>query len=59
MKVVAKYNFNGGEEFIAKNYSGELQEVISVINFVDASLCKNKESEEKTMSGKMLYSPRE
>jgi hypothetical protein len=59
MKVVAKFNFNGGEQFIDEHYPDELQEIMSVINDVDASLHKNKESGEKTMAGKMLYSPKE
>jgi hypothetical protein len=59
MKVVAKFNFNGGEQFINEHYPDELKEIMSVINHVDASLCKNKESEEKTMVGKILYSPKE
>jgi hypothetical protein len=59
VKVVAEYNFNHGREFIAEHYPDESAEIISVITMVDASLCKNKESEEKTMVGKMLFSPRE
>ena len=59
MKIVAKFNFNGGEQFINEHYPDELKEIKSVINHVDASLCKNKENEEKTMIGKILYSPKE
>lgn len=57
MKIVATYSFNGGENFVATNHKTELEEVKKVISLVDASRCKTKKSKEKTMKGKMLYSP--
>jgi len=59
MKVVAEYNFNNGKDFINKMYNDELWEIYQVINSVDAASYKNKISEEKTMVGKMLFSPSE
>ena len=59
MKIVAKYDFNGGKKFVEENYKEELQEIIQVINLIDASLYKTKESVEKTMMGQMLFSPAE
>jgi len=59
MKVVAEYNFNNGKEYINKNYQDELWEIYQVINSVDAINFKTKISEEKTMSGKLLFSPSE
>lgn len=59
MKIVAKYNFNGGEVYINAHYRAELTEIVSVIDSVSAPLYKNKESKEKTMSGMMLYAPGE
>jgi hypothetical protein len=59
MKVVAEYNFNNGKEFINKKYNDELWEIYQVINSVDAINYKTKISEEKTMVGKMLFSPSE
>jgi len=57
MIPIATYSFNNGKEFISKNHRREYQEVISIIKSVDASRCKTKESKEKTMPGKLLYSP--
>lgn len=59
MKVVATYNFNYGEEIIKNQYKNELSELIQAINNIDASLYKTKESREKTMMGRLLYSPSE
>ncbi len=59
MKVVAEYNFNNGKEYINKKYGDELWEIYQVINSVDAIKYKTKISEEKTMVGKLLYSPSE
>ena len=57
MRIVARYSFNSGEEYIKNNYPQLLEEVKSVIAGVEAHRCKTKESAEKTMSGKMLFSP--
>jgi hypothetical protein len=57
MKIVAEYNFNYGKEFVLKNYKEEFNEIVQVINSVDALQFKVKESYEKTMEGKMLFSP--
>ena len=59
MKVVAEYNFNNGKEFINEKYEDELWEIYQVINSVDAITYKTKVSEEKTIVGKILYSPSE
>jgi hypothetical protein len=57
MRVVAEYDFNGGASAIAAKYSSELNIVKSVIASVDSSVCKTKVSKEKTMPGRVLYSP--
>ncbi len=57
MRVVALYSFNRGKEIIESQYKAELEEVTQVINEVDAKLYFDKESKEKTMPGRMLYSP--
>ena len=57
MKVVAKYSHKNGAEFVARNFPSELVEIYEIINLVDASKCRTKESKEKTMIGEMLYSP--
>jgi hypothetical protein len=57
LKVVAIYSFNDGERFINKNHKSELKEVIDIIRMVDSESCRTKKSKEKTMKGKILYSP--
>jgi hypothetical protein len=57
MKIVAEYNFNHGKEFVLQHYKEEFEEIVQVINSVDALQFKVKESYEKTMQGKMLFSP--
>jgi hypothetical protein len=57
MKIAGIYSFNGGEKVVNAKYAGLRKEVERAIVKIDAQTCKTKESEEKTMSGDMLYSP--
>jgi hypothetical protein len=57
MTILGKYSFKNGQEEINRNYQNLYVEVENAIHKVDASLCLTKESKEKTMLGKMLYSP--
>lgn len=57
MKIVAKYSFKGGEDTVARKYPALLREVTDVIGAVKSELHKTKESFEKTMMAKMLFSP--
>ena len=59
MKIVATYDFNGGKAAVQQKYAAEFSQIQAVINAIDASLYKTKESTEKTMMGKMLFSPME
>lgn len=59
MRVVGKYSFNGGKEVVEADYATELDEIYKALAPVDADLYRTKESKEKTMPGKMLYSPGE
>lgn len=59
MKIVATYDFNGGKSAVEQKYAAEFLQIQSVINKIDASLYKTKVSTEKTMMGKMLFSPME
>lgn len=59
MKVVAEFDFNGGKNFVETHYAKELAELKQAISNIDASLYKTKVSQEKTMLGKILYSPTE
>lgn len=57
MIIAGRYSFNGGKEAVEARYSGLYKEVVSAIAAVDANQFKTKQSEEKTMRGRMLYSP--
>ena len=57
MIIVGVYSFNNGKEVIEERYNAELQEITEVIRSVGSAEHKNKVSQEKTMPGKMLYSP--
>ena len=57
MRIVAKYSFNHGENVVQNEYAHLLREVEYAIRSVDPEKCKTKKSTEKTMPGKMLYSP--
>ena len=58
MKIAGVYSFNNGVPAVRKRYPELLTEVNEVIRAVKASEHKTKKSIEKTMPGKMLYSPR-
>ena len=58
MRIAGVYSFNGGTEAVTKTYPDLLTEVNAVIKMVDSSKHKTKESTEKTMMGRMLFSPR-
>lgn len=57
MKVGARYSHLNGEEYLLIHKPGLWTEINEVISEVDAVSCKTKESREKTMMGKLLYSP--
>ena len=59
MKIVAQYSHKAGREYLEKNRLDELKEIEKIITSVKASAFKTKVSEEKTMMGKALYSPKE
>ena len=59
MKIVAKYDFNGGKAAVQNKYAAEFAQVEATINAIDSTRYKTKKSIEKTMMGKMLFSPTE
>ena len=59
MRIGAKYSHMNGEEFLLVHHPKLWEEVQRVIQEVDASTCKTKISNEKTMLGRRLYSPPE
>lgn len=57
MKIAGIYSFNEGKKFVQANFKKELKELKTAVEEIDANLYKTKESKEKTMPGKILYSP--
>lgn len=57
MRIAGIYSFNKGKEVIGKLHRPQLEEVLQVIESVDAEQCKIKVSKEKTMRDRVLYSP--
>jgi hypothetical protein len=57
MKIAQKYSHLNGEEYLIVHHKKLYKEIIEVIESIDANEFLTKESKEKTMIGKMLYSP--
>jgi len=57
MNIVETYSHLNGLEFLIVHKPGLWEEIKKVIGLVDAESCKTKVSKEKTMKGKLLYSP--
>lgn len=58
MRIAGVYSFNNGEAELTKHYPNLLIEVNQVIKDIDSSKHKTKKSREKTMRGRMLFSPK-
>lgn len=58
MRIAGIYSFKEGKEVIESQYPQEFIEVQQVIAAVDSTRCRTKASREKTMPGRILYSPR-
>jgi hypothetical protein len=57
MKIAQKYSHLNGEEYLIVHHKELYKEIVDTIESIDASKLLTKKSKEKTMSGKMLYSP--
>lgn len=57
MKIAETYSHLNGLEFLLVHKPTLWQEIQSVIADVDANKCRTKVSREKTMDGKLLFSP--
>ena len=57
MKIVETYSHLNGLEFLLVHKPDIWTEIQGVIRSVDAQKCRTKVSKEKTMKGKVLYSP--
>lgn len=58
MKIKEVYSHLNGLEYLMVRKKGMWKEIQEVVNAVDAKSCKTKVSKEKTMAGKLLYSPK-
>ena len=57
MKIIETYSHLNGLEFLLVHKRKLWNEVVAVVHGVDAEKCKTKVSKEKTMKGKLLFSP--
>jgi Restriction endonuclease BglII len=57
MTILGKYSFANGQEQVVRKYPALFKQIEEAVKSVDASKCLVKESKEKTMMGKLLYSP--
>lgn len=57
MRIIETYSHLNGEEYLLTRQPKIYKEIRNVISAVDASKLMTKESKEKTMRGKRLYSP--
>lgn len=57
MRIVGRYSHLNGEEYMKVHQPVLLAEIETVIDAVDAERCRTKESRERGMVGRMLYSP--
>ncbi len=55
MRIVGKYSFNYGSEYISQHYANLFNEILSIIQSVDAMEFKTKVSKEQTMVGKYCF----
>lgn len=58
MRIVGLYSSKGGEKTVNSKYPHLMKEVRQAVASVDAKQHRTKSSKEKTMPGKMLYSPK-
>ena len=57
MRIVETYSHLNGLEYLLVHKPKLWEEITSVIEHVDGQACKTKVSKEKTMKGRLLYSP--
>jgi len=59
MRIAAQYSHLNGYEWLIVHHKNIWNEIQRAINAVDAKTNRTKVSKEKTMSGKLLYSPKD
>ncbi|MBI2872477.1 MAG: restriction endonuclease [Chloroflexi bacterium] len=58
MRIAAQYSFNGGQAAVEKKYAHLFEDVADAVETVNADDHRTKSSKEKTMPGRMLFSPK-
>lgn len=58
MKIAFRYSHLNGWEFLQVHQRALWDELVSVIEGIDAEACRTKESKERGMVGDLLYSPK-
>ncbi|MEW6417535.1 MAG: BglII/BstYI family type II restriction endonuclease [Nitrospirota bacterium] len=58
MRIIEKYSHLNGEEYLIVHHKPVLDEIIGVIQTVEAEKFRTKVSKEKTMKGKKLFNPK-
>ena len=59
MRIAAQYSHLNGLEYMLVHHRELWNEILDVVARVDAEACRTKISKEKTMPGRLLYSPRD
>lgn len=59
MRIAAHYSHLNGLEYLLVHQPGIWEEIQEIIAAADGVACKTKVSKEKTMKGKLLYSPKD
>jgi len=57
MKIAQKYSHLNGEEYLIVHHNNLYKEIVKIIKSIDANEFRTKESKEKKMKGKVLFSP--
>jgi hypothetical protein len=57
MRILETYSHLNGEEYLVVHHPGLYDEIKRAVEKVDAFRCRTKASKEKTMRGKLLFSP--
>jgi len=59
MRIAAKYSHLNGYEWLRFHHANVWKELMDTIESIDANSFRSKRSKEKTMRGRMLFSPKE
>ncbi|MEK6676146.1 MAG: BglII/BstYI family type II restriction endonuclease [Planctomycetota bacterium] len=58
MRIAGFYSFNNGQEIVEREYGPLLDEIRQIVTDIEAAEHKTKKSKEKTMKGRILFSPK-